>query len=116
MVPTIYSFLVQLAEQGSYDTSSLNYCLSGGAALPHALLKKVESVLGTTILEGYGLTEASPVVAVNTMVDGSVPGSVGPPLPNVTVKIVDDGGNLVTVGNGGEICVQGKTVMRMVFG
>lgn len=112
LVPTIYSFLVQLAEQGSYDTSSLNYCLSGGAALPHALLKKVESVLGTTILEGYGLTEASPVVAVNTMVDGSVPGSVGPPLPNVTVKIVDDGGNPVTGGNVGEICVQGETVMR----
>lgn len=112
LVPTIYSFLVQLAESGHYDTASLKYCISGGAALPHALLKKVEAVLGTTILEGYGLTEASPVVAVNTMVAGSVPGSVGPPLPNITVKIVDDRGDPVTEGTVGEIWVRAETVMR----
>ena len=112
LVPTIYSFLVQLAEQSQYDTSSLKYCISGGAALPHALLHKVESVLGATVLEGYGLTEVSPVVAVNTMADGSIPGSVGPVLPNVQVNIVDDSETPVPPGEVGEIYVKGETVMR----
>jgi long-chain acyl-CoA synthetase len=111
LVPTIYSFLVDLYARGGYDVSSLHTCLSGGAALPKALLKKVEEVLGVTVIEGYGLTETSPVIAVNTMKDGSVPGSVGPALPNVEVKIIDDMGNPVSQGEVGEILVSGKTVM-----
>jgi long-chain acyl-CoA synthetase len=111
LVPTIYSFLVDLYARGGYDVSSLHTCLSGGAALPKALLKKVEDVLGVAVIEGYGLTETSPVIAVNTMKDGSVPGSVGPVLPNVKVKIINDVGNPVTQGEVGEILVNGKTVM-----
>jgi long-chain acyl-CoA synthetase len=111
LVPTIYSFLVDLYARGGYDVSSLHTCISGGAALPKALLKKVEEVLGLTVIEGYGLTETSPVIAVNTMKDGSIPGSVGPVLPNVEVKIIDDAGNLVIQGEVGEILVRGKTVM-----
>jgi long-chain acyl-CoA synthetase len=111
LVPTIYSFLVDLYARGGYDVSSLHTCLSGGAALPKALLKKVEEVLGVTVIEGYGLTETSPVIAVNTMKDGSVPGSVGPVLPNIEVKITDDMGNPVAQGEVGEILVSGKTVM-----
>jgi len=112
LVPTIYSFLVDLYARGGYDVSSLRTCISGGAALPKALLKKVEDVLGVTVIEGYGLTETSPVISVNTMKDGSVPGSVGPVLPNVEVKIIDDMGNPVAQGEVGEILVRGKTVMR----
>jgi long-chain acyl-CoA synthetase len=111
LVPTIYSFLIDLYARGGYDVSSLHTCISGGAALPKALLKKVEEVLGVTVIEGYGLTETSPVIAVNTMKDGSVPGSVGPVLPNVEVKIIDDAGNPVAQGEVGEILVSGKTVM-----
>ncbi len=111
LVPTIYSFLVDLYARGGYDVSSLHTCLSGGAALPKALLNKVEEVLGVTVIEGYGLTETSPVIAVNKMKDGSVPGSVGPVLPNVEVKIIDDAGNPVAQGEVGEILVRGKTVM-----
>jgi long-chain acyl-CoA synthetase len=111
LVPTIYSFLIDLYARGGYDVSSLHTCISGGAALPKALLKKVEEVLGVTVIEGYGLTETSPVIAVNTMKDGSVPGSVGPVLPNVKVKIIDDMGNPVAQGEVGEILVSGKTVM-----
>ena len=111
LVPTIYSFLVDLYSRGGYDVSSLHTCISGGAALPKALLKKVEEVLGITVIEGYGLTETSPVISVNTMKDGSVPGSVGPVLPNVEVKIIDDMGNPVAQGEVGEILVRGKTVM-----
>lgn len=111
LVPTIYSFLVDLYSRGGYDVSSLHTCISGGAALPKALLKKVEEVLGVTVIEGYGLTETSPVIAVNRMRDGSVPGSVGPALPNIEVRIVDDSGNKVSQGEVGEILVRGKTVM-----
>ncbi len=112
LVPTIYSFLVQLYTRGGYDVSSLRYCVSGGASLSEALLKKVEDGLGVTVIEGYGLTETSPVIAVNTMKDGSVPGSVGPVLPNVELKIADESGKPVKQGEVGEICVRGKTVMK----
>ncbi|MBL7020551.1 MAG: AMP-binding protein [Nitrospinaceae bacterium] len=112
LVPTIYSFLVQLYARGGYDVSSLRYCISGGASLPEALLKRVEEGLGVTVIEGYGLTETSPVIAVNTMKDGSVPGSVGPVLPNVELEIVDDAGKPVTQGEVGEIRVRGETVMQ----
>ena len=112
LVPTIYSFLVELYARGGDDVSSLRYCISGGASLPEALLKKVEEGLGVTVIEGYGLTETSPVIAVNTMKDGSVPGSVGPALPNVELDIVDDTGKQVAQGEVGEIRVRGMTVMK----
>ncbi len=112
LVPTIYSFLVQLYARGGYDVSSLRYCISGGASLPESLLKKVEEGLGVTVIEGYGLTETSPVIAVNTMKDGSLAGSVGPVLPNVELEIVDDSGKPVSQGEVGEIRVRGETVMQ----
>ncbi|MBT5550176.1 MAG: AMP-binding protein [Nitrospina sp.] len=112
LVPTIYSFLIQLYARGGYDVSSLRYCISGGASLPEALLKRVEEGLGVTVIEGYGLTETSPVIAVNTMKDGSVPGSVGPVLPNIELDIVDDTGKQVAQGEVGEIRVRGETVMK----
>ncbi|MDA8560450.1 AMP-binding protein [Nitrospinae bacterium] len=112
LVPTIYSFLVQLYARGGYDVSSLRYCISGGASLPEALLKRVEEGLGVTVIEGYGLTETSPVIAVNTMKDGSVPASVGPILPNVELEIVDEAGKPVKQGEVGEIRVRGETVMK----
>ena len=112
LVPTIYSFLVQLYARGGYDVSSLRYCISGGASLPEVLLKRVEEVLGVTVIEGYGLTETSPVISVNTMKHGSVPGSVGPVLPNVELEIVNEAGNQVRQGEVGEIRVRGETVMK----
>jgi long-chain acyl-CoA synthetase len=111
LVPTIYSFLVQLVARGEYDVSSLRYCISGGAALPHAMLHKVEDSMKVTVLEGYGLTETSPVISVNTIQGGSVVGSVGPVLPDVELKIVDEQGQAVPQGDVGEIIVKGPTVM-----
>ena len=112
LVPTIYSFLVELFARGGYDVSSLRYCVSGGAALPEILLKKVEEVLKVTVIEGYGLTETSPVIAVNTFADGSVPASVGPVLSNVRIKIADDKGEEMKQGDAGEIWVKAATVMK----
>jgi long-chain acyl-CoA synthetase len=111
LVPTIYSFLVQLVARGEHNVSSLRYCISGGAALPHALLHKVEDLMKVTVLEGYGLTETSPVISVNTIKEGSVVGSVGPALPGVELKIVDEQGQAVPQGDVGEIFVKGATVM-----
>jgi long-chain acyl-CoA synthetase len=111
LVPTIYTFLVDLVKRGGYDISSLRFCISGGSSLPEALLNKVEETLGVTVIEGYGLTETSPVISVNKVDDGSVPGSVGPLLNGVNVKIVDESGKAVGQGDVGEILVQAETVM-----
>ena len=112
LVPTIYSFLVDLYSRGGYDASSLKHCISGGAALPRTLLKKVEETLKVSVIEGYGLTETSPVIAVNTFKDGSIPGSVGPIVPGVEIKIVNDLGKEQPPEEVGEILVRGKTVTK----
>jgi len=112
LVPTIYSFLLDIFARGGYDVSSLRACISGGASLPEALHEKVRDILGTTVLEGYGLTETSPVIAVNTFQNGGVPGSVGPVLKNLQLKIVDETGQPVKQGDVGEILVKGETVMQ----
>ncbi|GJL77339.1 MAG: long-chain-fatty-acid--CoA ligase [Nitrospinaceae bacterium] len=112
LVPTIYSFLIDIYARGGYDVSSLRVCFSGGASLPEALHQKVEEILAVSVLEGYGLTETSPVIAVNTSQRGGVPSSVGPVLPNIKLKIVDETGNAVKRGDVGEIWVQGETVMK----
>ena len=111
LAPTIYSFLVDLYKRGGYDVSSLKYCVSGSAALPAALLHEVENTLRVTVIEGYGLTETSPVIAVNLFSRGSVPGSVGPVIPNVEIKIINEAGTPVKQGDVGEICVRGPSVM-----
>ena len=112
LVPTIYSFLVDLSVRSDYNLSSLKHCISGGAALPRALLEQVEETLEVSVIEGYGLTETSPVIAVNTFKDGSFPGSVGPIIPNIEVKIIDETGKEQPSEEVGEILVRGKTVMQ----
>lgn len=96
LVPTFFSLLLEagrtmLRGAGAGEVSkpfpSLRYCISGGATLPPVLLDKVEATFGVEVLEGYGLTETSPVVAVNTPLQGRIPGSVGRVLPNMRVAI-----------------------------
>lgn len=111
LVPTIYSFLLDIYTKGNYNISSLRLCISGGASLPEALLHRVEDILGVTVIEGYGLTETSPVLSVNSAPEGSVPGSVGKPLANVKLKIVDESGASVPQEKIGEILVKGPTIM-----
>src|SRR5262249_43435066 len=87
LVRTLYSVILQLLEKEPMTFPHLRFCVSGGASLPVALLNQIQARLGAPVIEGYGLTEASPVVAVNNPRTGSVPGSVGKPLPNVEVWI-----------------------------
>lgn len=112
LVPTLYSVILDLVERrGGVALPDLRFCISGGASLPTPLLQRIESVLHTTVLEGYGMTETSPVLTVNDPAVGSVPGSVGKPLPNVQLKIVREDGTACAVGEVGEILAKGDNRM-----
>ncbi len=88
----------------------LRLCISGAAALPVPVHQKFEKKFGLPLLEGYGLTEASPVVTLNPE-KGRLPGSIGKALPGVDLRIVDEKGVDVMPGEVGEICVHGENVM-----
>lgn len=117
LVPTMYHLVAALAEkQPASHFASLRYCISGGAALPPSLLRQSEQSLGAVILEGYGLTETSPVIAVNTPAKGSIAGCVGPVLPNLEVRLTQEDGSVIPWQPGqaseeGEIEVRGPSVM-----
>jgi long-chain acyl-CoA synthetase len=91
---------------------TLRLCISGGAALPLELTPIIEERYDTTLLEGYGPTEASPVISVNRTRESRKIGSVGPPLPGVEVEIRDDEGKEKKIGEIGEICARGPNIMR----
>jgi long-chain acyl-CoA synthetase len=109
-VPTMYSALLHSA--GEYDTSSLRLCVSGGAALPLEVLHAFEQKFATVILEGYGLSETSPVVSFNQPDRERKPGSIGTPIAGVEVRILDPDGADVPAGEVGELAVRGDGVMR----
>ncbi|MEM0952240.1 MAG: class I adenylate-forming enzyme family protein [Cyanobacteria bacterium P01_H01_bin.74] len=117
LVPTLFSVLIQVLSQNPALTfPALRYCISGGASLPSTLLRHVETRLNITVLEGYGLTETSPVIAVNRLETGSIAGSVGQVLQNVSVKISPIENDLLPLadqvsGHMGEICVKADSVM-----
>lgn len=113
-VPTMYGALLDTDAQA--DTSSLRTCISGGAALPVELLHSFEKKFDATILEGYGLSETSPVASFNQPDQERKPGSIGRPVPGMELRLVDDDGNDVPVGEVGEIAIRGEGVMAGYFG
>jgi long-chain acyl-CoA synthetase len=90
-------------------------CISGAAALPVEVFLKFERKFGIPLLEGYGLTEASPVVSLNPLSGKRKAGSIGLPLPLVNVKIIDENGRSQETEQVGELCVKGPNVMRGYF-
>ncbi len=108
-VPTMYAGM--LNTPGEHDTSSLRTCLSGGAAMPVEVLRGFEDRFGCQVLEGYGLSETSPVVTFNHPDRERVPGSIGTPVRGMQVRLVDNAGADVGVGEVGEIAVRGEGVM-----
>jgi long-chain acyl-CoA synthetase len=114
-VPTMY---VALLEAARNDTRrpQLRVAVSGGAALPLTVLEKVKEVFGADILEGYGLSETSPVATFNQHVFGRKPGTVGCPIWGVEVEIaeatVEDRIELLPTGELGEIVIRGHNVMK----
>jgi len=114
-VPGMYIAINQLKDIARADLKSIRYCLSGAAGLPMEVARQFERLTGGRLVEGYGLTEASPLVAANPIWDGGVrkDGSIGIPMPGTDVRIVDlDSGRDLPAGEAGELLVHGPQVMR----
>ena len=111
-VPTMYGALLNHPERDKYDTSSLRLCMSGGAAMPAEVMRGFEEAFGCKVLEGYGLSETSPVASFNHPDRERKPGSIGTPIEGVEMKIVDEDGKEVEQGEVGEIVIKGHNVMK----
>jgi long-chain acyl-CoA synthetase len=115
-VPTMYWGLLQHVTAEHVDTGPvavhLRLCVSGGAPMPVELLRRFESTFGVRVLEGYGLSETSPVVCFNQLYWPSRTGTVGPPIFGVDVRCVDEEGRPVRAGERGEVVVRGPNVMK----
>ena len=110
-VPTMYNRLIQVASQKPPQSSSLKFCVSGGASLPVEFLHRFEKLFSTKIFEGYGLTEA-PVCVENPYGSVTKPGSIGLPIPEFSARIIDNEGNEVPPGGNGELLIKGPGVMK----
>lgn len=111
-VPTIYNAIIAHPAAQRFDLRSIHACISGAAALPVEVQARFESLTGGRLVEGYGLTEASPVTHVNPLNGIRKPGSIGVPIPDTDARVVDDGGRTVGPGVVGELILRGPQVMR----
>ncbi|BDG60727.1 long-chain-fatty-acid--CoA ligase [Caldinitratiruptor microaerophilus] len=111
--PPMYVAINNHPEVGRYDLSSIQACISGAAPLPVEVQTRFEALTGAKLVEGYGLTEASPVTHANPLQGRRVVGSIGVPFPDTDVRIVSpETGEEVPVGQPGELCVRGPQVMQ----
>lgn len=117
-VPALFLAIVNDPEVRSYDTSSIRFCVTGSAPMPLDALRRFEEMTGGVILEGYGLTEASPVTHVNPVSGPRKSGTIGIPLPDTDHRIVDmEGGDRdVPLGEIGELLIRGPQVMKGYWG
>jgi len=111
-VPSLYAVLLRLDDAQVARWDSVRLCISGGAALPEAIMQAFEELFSVPILEGDGPTECGPVTCVNPPAGPRKPRSVGPPLPGVEMWIADPEGRWLPDGEHGEVCVRGPSVMR----
>jgi long-chain acyl-CoA synthetase len=111
-VPSLYAVLLRLDDAGVARWRSVRLCVSGGAAMPLALMQSFEQRFAIPILEGDGPTECGPVTAVNPPEGPRKPGSIGPPIPGVEMRIADGDGHWLPDGEHGEVCVRGPSVMQ----
>ncbi|HAQ86709.1 MAG TPA: long-chain fatty acid--CoA ligase, partial [Pseudomonas sp.] len=109
---TLFVALMSHPEFKKINFTSLKGTNSGGTALVSAVAERWKSMTGVTVTEGYGLTETSPVVCANPHGDGSRLGTVGLPVPGTTLKVIDDDGSELPLGERGELCVKGPQVMK----
>jgi long-chain acyl-CoA synthetase len=110
-VPALYQALLQRPDLAKHDLRSIRYCLSGSAPLPVEVARRFEAVTGATLIEGYGLSESSPVTHANPVRGERRVGSIGLPLPDTDQKVIDDAGRPVPPGEVGELAIRGPQVM-----
>jgi long-chain acyl-CoA synthetase len=110
-VNTMFAALMDTPSFSQIDFSHLRVCIGGGMAVQPAIAKEWKDRTGNDIMQGYGLTETSPA-AIVCRVDAAFNGSVGLPLPSTDVMIADDAGNVLPIGEVGEICLKGPQIME----
>jgi long-chain acyl-CoA synthetase len=115
-VNTLFNALLNTPAFAELDFGSLRVCMGGGMAVQREVAQRWQEVTGIPIAQGYGLTEASPVVTGNPLNLKSFNGSVGLPFPSTEVEICDDTGAALGAGQVGEICVRGPQVMAGYWG
>ena len=115
-VPTMYVALLGTPDRGNYDVSALRLAISGGAAMPVEVLRGFEEAFGCPVLEGYGLSETSPVASFNHPDRPRKPRSIGTPIRGVQMRVVNDDGDEVPQGDVGEIAIRGHNVMKGYWG
>jgi long-chain acyl-CoA synthetase len=111
-VNTLFNGLLNTPGFDELDFSNFKFGLGGGMAVQRPVAEKWHKVTGTVLLEGYGLTECSPVVTVNPPQLEAYKGSIGMPVPSTDIKLMDEEGNEVGVGEVGEMWVKGPQVMK----
>lgn len=116
-IPTLYAKLMNEKNIKEFDLSSIQYCIAGGMPLAAEVKAAFEKITGCVLVEGYGLSESSPVAVCNPLDGENKPKSIGLPLPNTTIELIDiETGELVTEFNKkGEICIRGPQVMKGYF-
>lgn len=111
-VNTLYEALLNAPDIGQIDCSAMKVVVAGGMALQRSVYERWHRLFGVSIVEGYGLTEASPFVCANRLDTRTCSGSIGLPLPSTEVALFDEDGKELPLGEIGEICVRGPQVMR----
>ena len=113
-VPTIYTAINHHKDLAKFDLSSIRFCFSGGAPLPVEVKEMFERNTGCILVEGYGLSESSPVATGNPLCGVNKPGSIGLPIPGTVIEIVslEEPRRVLPVGEKGEVCIRGPQVMK----
>ncbi len=111
-VPTMYGAMLHHPGRDDFDLSSLDNCMTGGAAMPVEVMRGFEQAFGCKILEGYGLSETSPVACSNHPDRERKPGSIGQPVRGIEMQIVDEDDNPLPPGEPGEVVIRGHNIMK----
>lgn len=112
-VPTMYFAMLHFPDAAKFDLSALRYCVSGGAAMPVEVMHAFDRKYNVNVLEGYGLSETSPVASFSVLDRPKKAGSIGLPIWGCEFKLIDDAGKTITATQvPGEICIKGHNVMK----
>ena len=113
-VPAIFNAINNFPGIEKFNLKSLKFCISGGAPLPVEIKKKFEDKTGCTVVEGYGLTESSPITHVNPLYGENRTGSIGFVLPGTEIRLIDpeSGDDVTEKRERGELCIRGPQVMK----